>query len=405
MRLPTCLAAALAALLAAASLSAQSLDDAGPFTAGWRDVQALDTDFGEGRVPARVYYPAQAPGRDAPPDPSGGPFPLTGFLHGWLGSASAYDQLCLHLASWGFVVVSVDTWQGIFVDNTDYAEDMRALLHWAEGASSDPASFLFQMVGDQDWAACGHSMGGGTLPVLVGMEPRIRLILGMEAADNTNPLADPGIQAYTGTAVFIAGDADWIVPPNVVRDWFELSTAARRSLFYTVQGMGHNGPTDFPGNGDPLPGSEQNRIHRKLAAGWLLSEILGQEDVLAEVLGEGMDAEPATLESRCYDPPFWARVSVLAPAELVVGIAGRPGDRARTGWSWATASRTTPFGLLELDLSLATAVADQPLSFSGLLESRIPVQPAWAGRTLYFQGLVDQAGSGSFSRRVDLVLP
>ena len=81
---------------------------AGPHAVAFRDVSFVDPV--QGGVQGRVYYPAA----DGEPDPSDGPYPLVGMMHGWLGQTFMYDQICTEVASWGFVVASTNTETGLF---------------------------------------------------------------------------------------------------------------------------------------------------------------------------------------------------------------------------------------------------------------------------------------------------
>ena len=55
-----------------------------------------------------IWYPAAAPGRDAPVDPSGGPYPVVIHSHGFLDSRLGEAYLTEHLASRGYVVAAID---------------------------------------------------------------------------------------------------------------------------------------------------------------------------------------------------------------------------------------------------------------------------------------------------------
>ena len=59
--------------------SAQTWEDPGPHLVGRRDIVFFEPGLGD--IDGRIYYPATAAGFDTPPDPSGGPYPLHGFMH------------------------------------------------------------------------------------------------------------------------------------------------------------------------------------------------------------------------------------------------------------------------------------------------------------------------------------
>lgn len=391
---------ALVFLLCGAPLAgAQSTDQPGPWTVGWRDVVFQDTIFGEGQIRGRMYYPALSTAENAPADPSGGPYFLSGFMHGYLGSPDGYDLLCTHLASWGFVVASTGTETGIFPDVYQYARDTRSFLHWVEQESQDPGSWLFGMTGPGDWACSGHSMGGGTLPLLTFYEPRVRFIVPLEPGDG-DAFGHTAMQNFTGAVQFLAGSADGIVPPAVVRAWFADTGAARRSFYHEAIGMGHFGPTDTPGIGGSMSGADEARLSRRLLTAFLLAEMRGEEDLYVELLGEGIAGEPMDFEARCQEPPLWARLSAQVPQNLAVGVAGTPGARVALAWSLTPASVNTRFGLLGLDLNAATVFFRGGAGATGAAEAYLPVNPAWSGQIVYLQGF-----AGRLSRTGALAFP
>ena len=132
-----------------------------------------------GTVRAKVHYPAMEAGRAKDPDPSGGPYPLAAFMHGYFGSAWMYTQTCDHLASMGLVVVNIDTLNGPVLEYNAFARDTRAAMVWVDDRHDQDDHWLQGMVSqDDDWIAMGHSMGGATMSVLIGLEPRVRTLVG-----------------------------------------------------------------------------------------------------------------------------------------------------------------------------------------------------------------------------------
>jgi len=369
-------------------LSFQLPEDPGPFPVGWRDESFQDLRFGQGIVDARVYYPATVNGQNAPADPVGGPYPLMGFQHGWLGSAANYDNLCTHLASWGYVVSSTDTESGLFPDRQAFARDTRAAMWWIEDESADPLSWLADMVDPiAPWSAMGHSMGGGTLSLLIGIEPRVRTIVGLQAAQEPAGLA--AMRTFDGAAWWIAGSVDTLVPPSGVHAWFEeAGMASRRDAYWEVIGMGHTGCTDSPSNGDPLPGAEQFRVHRRIVTAVLECEVRGDENLLSTTLGAGAYGEPWSAESDCRIPPVWA---IEGGASIFVGVAGRAGGRAALAWSLTLGSYSTPYGPLGFDPRTAVRAASGLTGTDGVLEAALPPRGSWLGRTIGFAGIASGA--------------
>lgn len=78
--------------------------EVGPYAAGFRNLM-LDDPQREGKLDARMHYPAISAGEQAAVDSAGAPYPLVILSHGFLMLPAVYDFLAAHLASHGFVVL------------------------------------------------------------------------------------------------------------------------------------------------------------------------------------------------------------------------------------------------------------------------------------------------------------
>jgi len=237
-------------LLVTSPLQAQDIGAEGPHLVGYRDVSIRDTHYNSGQVEGRIYYPAITEGKGSIPDPSQGPFPLVGFMHGWIEPASDYDEICSHLASWGFVVMSNDTETGaLFVKMQRQAKDTRAVMQWVEDESQNANAWLWGMTNNQAWSACGHSMGASALSYLVKDEPRVKSVVMFEpylgsllggTRDGFDAFDD-----YSGSVLVIAGDDDltnnW---SSIVRPWYIQAESASRKVWSLIHGGDHFGSTD-----------------------------------------------------------------------------------------------------------------------------------------------------------------
>lgn len=380
--------------------------DPGPHLVGIRDLDAVDQRFGQGAVDCRIYYPATVAGFDTPADPSGGPYDTVNMMHGFLGSADGLDDLSSHIASWGFVVISTDTNRGFFPDTADYARDSRALLWWVEDQAQDPQSFLSGMVDPGgDWAAVGHSMGGGTLGELVGIESRVRTIIGLQAADNR--IGEANIDLYDGSSYWIAGSVDFIVRPSTVRDWYvQAADRGLRDTYFLVEGMGHTGPLDNPPNNEPLPGAEQAREHRRLVGGLIRMEIRDEYELAEELFSESIPGDPTSRECANFDPVVWARPDAPGTTLIALGGAGRQFGGMAFAWSPAPAQQSTRFGLLGIDAAQALQVAQGPGGSSGVLEPPAVVAAGSSGTTLYVTAIAIGAGrSARLGNTVAVAVP
>ncbi len=332
-------------------------EDPGPFVAGRRDFGVRDPV--EGWLEGRIVYPATgAGGVGAAPDTAQGPYPLVALMHGWLASPDEYDMLGDHLASWGFVVVLPGTHQGLIMDLDDYAEDTAAMLAGVDAASASGQGWLAGLVSDDPWSAVGHSMGGGTLAPLVGLEPRIEVVVGLQAMESRRHV--PLIEAFEGAALYVGASGDAIVPAPLVHDWFEAATSARRDLYVEIVNGGHTGPNDTGLDGAGLTHAEEQRLHRRLVGAFLRAEVLGEEDLYAEILDP---AEPLAPESRCAEPVLVWSEAAGAP---FVTVAGQPNTTARLAEATAPGSVPTPLGEVGLDPTTAAPLGAVALGADGL---------------------------------------
>lgn len=380
-----------------ADASAVEIEDMGPYAVGSVDVSFEDTNFDRGTIVGRVFYPAQEAGWGTEPNTADGPYPLVGFQHGWLCSPSDYDELCSHLASWGFLVVSTGTETGFFASGSRLALDTRSFLHWAEDESGDPSSWLSGLAADGPWGASGHSMGGGALGNLIGAEPRVRTIIGLQSAGASSG-GDDNMRNYTGNGFQIAGSVDAICRPATVRTWFEYADIARRNTYYEVQGMGHTGCFDSPPNNEPLDGEEQHRLHRRLVTGIFRAEMKGEENLYFDILGQGLADEPVEREMENRNPPFWVQAVDGDPGCFDVGIGGRPGFAGIGGMSPNSGETESRYGVVGLDLDEVQVVFNERMGSVGWTGGRACVDPDWGAGDLFFQGLVSSDGRGAVSR-------
>ena len=153
------------------------------------------------------------------------------------------------------------------------------------------------------------------------------------------------------------------------------------ALYFLVEGMGHTGCMDNPAGNEPLPGPEQARLHRRLVTGLLRAEVRQEENLHADLLGEGMETEPVIREVDCEDPPFWVRESLLAPGKLLAGMGAYPSPYGLMMLSLNSASIPTVYGTLGLDPISLFIFHSAPIPSAGWCESLLPIPKSAAGVT------------------------
>ncbi len=106
--------------------------------------------------------------RDAPPDASGGPYPLLIISHGYPGNRYLLSHLGENLSSKGYVVVSIDHTDSTYSDQAAFGstllnrplDQLFVLNEMARLNTNDPTGTLKGMVNADTTGLIGYSMGG-----------------------------------------------------------------------------------------------------------------------------------------------------------------------------------------------------------------------------------------------------
>lgn len=215
----------------------------GAFAAGFRTVtvtRANGTTF-----TARLFYPATAPGENAPVDPAGGPYPGVSFGHGFVQPVGTYQSTLLHLATHGYLVIATNSEGGLFPSHSNFASDILRCVTWLEEQHAEPGSLLEGLVRTDAFGLSGHSMGGGAA-ILAASDPRVRAVVPLAAA-NTNPSSIAASSNFFVPVRHIVGSQDTIVTPGTTVQMF--NNSARAKQFVNLQGGFHCGFIDSQGFG------------------------------------------------------------------------------------------------------------------------------------------------------------
>ena len=373
---------ALAGTYCPASAQSAPPEEPGPLPVGWQDVTFTHPLSGNPVVDARLYYPAQTSGENVAPDPTAGPFPLVGFLHGYFAFVDYYDDVCTHLASHGFFVASVATESGFFMSIPDEADDARAMLTWVEEQAGPGGPYDGMVQIGEDWSAIGHSNGGAACFHMASDEPRIARLVLFEP----NWTSPPGVAAFEGPVMVVGASEDIVAPAifNAERYYDELTATSRR-FYTTIVGSGHNGSLDFPFEPSSLSHSKAQSLHRRIATAFLFAEVLGQEDEYVWTQSSLAEQEPLDPRSLAVDPVLWVRIE---SDEFRLGLAGREADAQVVLAIGDTPSAIpTAFGTLGLLLTPSTFLSVATMPGDGSFDLVLPLPAGLAGTTLGAQGL------------------
>jgi pimeloyl-ACP methyl ester carboxylesterase len=237
---------------------------------------------------ARLYVPLPLE------DPGAGPIegsPIYAFGHGYLSPVEPYGSTLEHLASWGITVVAPRSGGGLLPSHEAFGADLVAALDAvAMAAAADdwegvPVDATARAVG-------GHSMGGGAAVLAAAMDPSIRSVATLSAAD-TRPSAVEAAASVEVPMLLVAASEDSITPVDRhQRPIFE--AASGRAQLWVIEGGGHCGYLDQTDLislvcGRPtLDAAAQRALGRAALTAWLLGEA---NDGAAGVTVETRDPE------------------------------------------------------------------------------------------------------------------
>jgi len=274
-----------------AAAAAQAPESPGPYPPAWREVTFVNPYPGSPSIPCRVAYPGKTAGKDAPLDPSGGPYPVIVFGHGYGHQSVHYTQLADHLASWGFLFVAHDTH---LRDRPKQIEDMTALVRIARDEHTNPKSILFGAVDVKKIGVAGHSMGGGSVAGILGGTADVQAGLLLAPSDTPQPNASPWMQTARAPYLILAGAGDTTVPPEKNAELFyQMGNANQGFRGYVLlwKGCDHYAVAYTTSRSTPEQ-IEAFARSRRFSTAFLLALLRDRHPFYDWVVGKGAHADP-----------------------------------------------------------------------------------------------------------------
>ncbi len=298
--------ALLAALAAPVAAATPDPSAPGPFAVGVTTLTVVDASRGRTLV-TEVWYPADAPGRDAPVRP--GRYRLVLVAHGNCGFRTNYEYLSMPLASWGFVVAAPD-FPGFNKADCDagvppgdvVSEPPRDLsfLRTAFRDPSGPAGQFATHVRRGRAGLVGHSLGGLAV-VNASLSDRLfRAVVALAPlATATHGAAFSGLRPPRAVMV-IAGSADATLPFDTFAAPFFAAVSPPAFLTEIIGGT-HSGVTDMDSQLTAEHLARQQALARRYAIAFLeryaarkrgFARFLTPEDAAAQGSDVGLTARP-----------------------------------------------------------------------------------------------------------------
>ncbi len=266
----------------------------------------------------------------APADPDGGPYPLVVFSHGLAGYRLQSTFLTTHLASWGFVVASVEhpyrNLTAVFGDlgplvaglgspeSPDVVQLIGAIdeVEAAATASTGPLAGL--TVETTRVGAVGHSAGGFAAYGAAATDPRIATYVALASPVGgsftaSTPTTAPAVPPPDKPSLLIAGSADAIAPLARIQAAYDNLPAPK--AFAVIDGVTHLGFMDICTLTSP---GQPNVLEVAKGAGVAIPELISR------LFADGCDTKFTAANTA------WPAINALTTAELrgVLGLDDPP---------------------------------------------------------------------------------
>lgn len=227
-----------------------------------------------------IYYPSQA----------AGPFGAVSLSPGFTEDASAIQYWGPYLASQGFVVVIINTTNGLIVPEQRSAEQRQALDYVIQqGATS--GSPIAGKVDPQRKAVGGHSMGGGASLITAEADPTIDAVVPLAPWNLDTTFTD-----VRSPTLILACQSDVIAPVATnASPFYDAIPATTEKLYVSVAGGDH-----FCVNSPSAGGEEVGQT----AVAFLRRFVNGDTSVVGQLCGAGAPVEGSVFDDVRSTCPF-----------------------------------------------------------------------------------------------------
>jgi pimeloyl-ACP methyl ester carboxylesterase len=189
-----------------------------------------------------------------PDAPVGQEFPVFMFQLGANGFGStainvhSYDIFLKHLASYGYIVVIVNSTQGGLVDGVAF----NTTWNWFQNKCNDAQHWASTMADLNKVFVGGHSNGG--LQATHFMLANSTLVKGIVYfASYPSPFFPThNVSNYNGYVLSLAGTEDNLSTPNACRNGYNQFTSATCRYFSLISGLHHGGFGDYNNTSQPV---------------------------------------------------------------------------------------------------------------------------------------------------------
>ncbi len=194
-------------LFSTAAIYAQS------YSVGHTTINFIDSSRGNRSIPTEIYYPSDVNGDNVPMSVlTNEKFPVLTFGHGFLMTWDTYQNIWETLVPEGFIMAFPKTEGGFSPSHLEYGKDLAHVSDQIYNLSMLTNTIFSDRVSLMN-AVMGHSMGGGAAFLAAQVNPNIKSIVTLSAAE-TNPSAITAAANLSIPALVVAGANDCVTPPN-----------------------------------------------------------------------------------------------------------------------------------------------------------------------------------------------
>lgn len=259
----------------------------------------IDSNRGNRRVTAKVYYPNQ----DVVTNEN---YPVIVFGHGFVMNYSAYENFFETLVSRGYIVSFVTTEGSVFANHKAYSEDLAFMVSEIKNEANDSNSPIFELVGDSN-ALLGHSMGGGAA-IVAASQVEVNTLVTFAPAKLRFNTTTPATEVFEESIVF-SGSADGVTKPNENHIPLYESLGSSCKYFISITGGAHcyyakpNGYCDFgerfSSRDITVTRSEQQEIMFTYVIPWLDYKLKNNHEAYELFQNTLLNATDVTYQNEC----------------------------------------------------------------------------------------------------------
>lgn len=182
------------------------------FQVGHTTITFIDSSRSNRSIPTEIYYPADTAGDNKPFSTTISFLsPCISFGHGFVMTWDAYRNIWEGVVPYGYIIAFPKTEGSFSPSHLEFGKDLAFVLRKLKQLGATTGSLFFNKTDTMN-CVMGHSMGGGAAILAADLDPSIKSLAPLAAAETT-PGAIAAAAGVSVPALIIAGNNDCITPP------------------------------------------------------------------------------------------------------------------------------------------------------------------------------------------------